>query len=374
MDSFSLPRRALLRGAFAAIAVAGLLEAEAFAAPPFAWKARIDRDRKAMLDRISGRSMQGHLSFLASDLLEGRATPSRGLDLAAEYIAAQFRRAGLEPAGDDGYFQTTTLAARGSETKEKVRNVVGVVRGSDPVLRDTYVLVTAHYDHVGIRPVFEPGDEAKDRLYNGANDDASGTVGVLELAAAIGALPKAPKRTIVFVAFFGEERGLLGSRHYGRNPVFPIERTVAEVNLEQIGRTDDTEGPRIAGASMTGFDYSDVGEIFALAGKATGVTVDRHPKNSDAFFGRSDNQALADLGVPAHTLCTAFMYPDYHQASDTWDKVDPANMEKVVRMIALGTLMIADTDAEPRWREDNPKARKYVDAWKARRGTGSGAR
>src|SRR5882724_4180895 len=75
---------------------------------------------------ISAASLRGHLSFLASDLLEGRATPSRGLDLAAEYIAAQFRRAGLEPVGDDGYFQTTTLTSRGSETPEKVRNVIGI--------------------------------------------------------------------------------------------------------------------------------------------------------------------------------------------------------------------------------------------------------
>ncbi|MFM7320088.1 MAG: M28 family peptidase [Armatimonadota bacterium] len=367
----SLSRRVVLRAAFASLAASTLPPTAHAAGPPFPWKARIDRDRKAMLDRISGRSMQGHLSFLASDLLEGRATPSRGLDLAAEYIAAQFRRAGLEPVGDDGYFQTSTLAARGSDTPAKVRNVVGVVRGSDPVLRDTVVLVTAHYDHVGIRPATRPEDQGKDLLYNGANDDGSGTVGVIELAAAIAAMPVAPKRTIVFMAFFGEERGLLGSRHYGRNPLFPIEKTVAEINLEQIGRTDDTEGPRIAGAAMTGFDYSDVGDIFAEAGKATGVAVVKHPRNSDAFFGRSDNQALADLGVPAHTLCTAFIYPDYHQPSDTWDKIDPANLEKVARAIALGTVMIADTAAEPRWREDNPRARKYVDAWKARRANGA---
>src|SRR5215217_6548910 len=108
-------------------------------------------------ERISADSLRGHLSFLSSALLEGRGTPSRGLDLAAEYIAAQFRRAGLEAVGDDGYFQTTTLTARGSDKPEKVRNVIGILRGSDPTLKDTYILVTAHYDHLGIRPD-QPGD------------------------------------------------------------------------------------------------------------------------------------------------------------------------------------------------------------------------
>lgn len=335
------------------------------AAPASPWKASLDGERKATLDRISANSLRGHLSFLASDLLEGRGTPSRGLDLAAEYIAAQFRRAGLEPAGDDGYFQTTTLPIRGTDKTGKVRNVIGVLRGSDPMLKDTYVLVTAHYDHLGMRPAPE-NDPNADTIYNGANDDGSGTVSVIELAGALGALKKHPKRTLVFMTFFGEERGLLGSRYYGKNPIFPVEKTVADINLEQVGRTDDTEGPRIAGASMTGFDFSEVGAIFAEAGKAVGVTVSKHPQNSDAFFGRSDNQALADLGVPAHTLCTAYLYPDYHRVSDHWDKVDYENMAKIDRMVALGLLMIADTPQIPHWNADNLKAAKYLAAWKAR--------
>src|SRR5207244_1280945 len=100
--------------------------------------------------------------------------------------------------------------------------------------------------------------------------------------------------------------------------------------------TDDTEGPRVAGASMTGYDFSDIGPIFAAAGKATGIEVSKHHRNNDAFFSRSDNQALADLGIPAHTICTAFIYPDYHRVSDHWDKVDYQNMAKVMRAVALG--------------------------------------
>ena len=327
-----------------------------FAAPPQAPVAQ--PDVSALLERISASSLRGNLSFLASDLLEGRATPSRGLNLAAEYIAAQFRRAGLEPGVGESYFQTTTLKARGSDEEQPVSNVIGVLRGSDPALQDTYVLVTAHYDHLGTRPDL-PGD---DKIFNGANDDGSGTVGVIELAGALSALKVKPKRSIVFMTFFGEERGLLGSRFYGKNPVFPLEKTVAHINLEQIGRTDDTEGPQIGAASMTGFDFSDVGPIFAEAGKRAGVTFRKHPRNSDAFFGRSDNQALADLGVPAHTISVAYVYPDYHKVSDHWEKLDYSNTAKVLQGVALGVLALADSKTEPRWNAENPKAARYLDA------------
>ena len=486
-------------------------------------------DVRAALDHISADSLRGHLSFIASDELEGRNTPSRGLDVAAEYIAAQFRRAGVEPAGDDGYFQTASWilveqdmssfelkirregetvslgksevsfsldkaidlsatpvvkvdykdaaaisalkseqvagkavvtevpdlrredrsgwaerfraqnefmtrmsalkvalvvsvnrrSATGSgagqgrlidpenrrspyqssdvplitvhgpgvvklydgmsagatsavvslrvpapiEKPVKLRNCIGILRGSDPALKDSYVLVTAHYDHLGIRPGVEG-----DNIFNGANDDGSGTVSVIELAAALATLKERPKRSIVFMTFFGEEKGLLGSRYYGRHPVFPIEKTVADVNLEQVGRTDSSEGAQLSNASMTGFDYSDVGKIFKAAGEMTGVNVYKHEQNSDPFFGRSDNQALADQGVPAHTLCTAFVYPDYHGAGDHWDKIDYQNMAKVNRMVALGLVMIANSTEEPKWDEANPKAARYVKAWKVRHG------
>jgi hypothetical protein len=340
-------------------------------------KSAIAPDIQAMLDKISANSMRGHLSFLASDLLEGRGTPSRGLDLAAEYIAAQFRRAGLEPVGDDGYFQTADwnvvqpvrrnpnapppTAPAANAPPVKVRNVVGILRGSDPVLKDTYILVTAHYDHLGKRENVEG-----DNIFNGANDDGSGTVSVIELATAFASLKVRPKRSIVFMTFFGEERGLVGSRYYGAHPIFPIEKTVADINLEQVGRTDDTEGPQVSAAAVTGFDFSDVGTILQKAGEMTGVKIFKHPTNSDRYFGASDNQALADQGVPAHTVSVAYQFPDYHKAGDHWDKVDYENMAKVDRTIALAITMIANNPLEPKWNEANPKTARYVKAWKER--------
>ncbi|WP_309710541.1 M28 family peptidase [Armatimonas sp.] len=330
------------------------------------WKPELSTDRRAALERISPDSLKGNLSFLASDALEGRATPSPGLTIAAEFIASQFRKAGLEPGvkteTGSSYFQTTMMKGRGSDEEKPVSNVIGVLRGSDETLKDSYIIVTAHYDHIGTNPNL-PGD---DKIFNGANDDGSGTVGVIELAQALSTLKKRPKRSIVFMTFFGEERGLLGSRHYGKNPVFPLEKTIAHINLEQIGRTDDKEGPRVSAASMTGFDFSDIGPIFAAAGKAVGVAISKHPQNSDAFFGRSDNQALADLGVPAHTLCVAYVYPDYHGVGDHWEKVDYPNTAKVLKAVALGLLTLAESKDEPRWNAQNEKAARYQKAWQER--------
>lgn len=341
-------------------AVTAFVAACSYAGDVFPWKVNLNRQHKDVLEHISADSLKGHLWFLASDLLEGRGSPSRGLDIAAEYIADEFRRDGLEPGGDDDYYQTTTLRGRGSSDEQKVRNVIGVLRGSDPKLRDTFVMVTAHYDHLGIRKL-----NGQDVIYNGANDDGSGTVSVMELASALSTMKVRPRRSIIFMTFFGEERGELGSAFYGKHPAFPIEKTIADVNLEQVGRTDDLEGPRVSAVSMTGYDYSQVGDIFAAAGKLTGVAVQKHPRYSDAFFSRSDNQAIAYLGVPAHTICTAFEYPDYHRPSDHREKVDYSNMAKVDRMVALGLMMLADSDAVPMWNQSNPKASAYARAWKA---------
>lgn len=327
---------------------------------------------------ISAQSMRGHMHFLASDLLEGRDTPSRGLDLAAEYIASQFQAMGVEPAGTNGYFQIADwnilkkeirrrpnaaapapLPETAAEAPVWVKNVVGIVRGSDPVLRDTYVLVSAHYDHVGMKPNGEG-----DRIFNGANDDASGTVSVLALAKLFAAMPQKPKRSIVFIAFFGEEKGLVGSRYYGKNPLFPIAKTVAGINIEQVGRTDDSEGPQVSSLGVTGFDFSTVGAIIKQAGEATDVRVWKHPVNSDRYFGASDNKALAEHGIPAHTISVAYGFPDYHGVGDEAHKIDYENMAKVSRTVAVAIAQIANQAEVPKWDENNPNAAKYLETWK----------
>jgi len=142
----------------------------------------------------------------------------------------------------------------------------------------------------------------------------------------------------------------------------PPAQTVAGLNLEQVGRTDDSEGPQVRTATVTGYDFSDVSGILADAARTAGITVYKHPKNSDAYFGRSDNQSLADLGIPAHTLGVAFDFPDYHKVSDSWEKIDYDNMAAVDRAVTLGIMKLASGAAPPQWNEQYPPARKYADA------------
>jgi Zn-dependent M28 family amino/carboxypeptidase len=203
---------------------------------------------------------------------------------------------------------------------------------------------------------------AGDRIYNGANDDGSGTVSVIEIARALSKMRVHPRRSLVFMTFFGEERGELGSKYYGSHPIFPISKTVADINLEQVGRTDSTEGKQINNATLTGFDYSDVPRYLEQAGRELGIKVYKDPKASDAYFTRSDNDALAQLGVPAHSLTVAFDFPDYHAVGDEWQKIDYDNMARVDRMIALGLLKIANSVQAPRWNAQNPKTAPFRQA------------
>ena len=251
-------------------------------------------EMRIVAGHITANSLRADVSFLASDLLEGRDTPSRGLDIAGEYIASQFRRLGLEPAGGDGYFQTVVVRPEDADSP-KSRNVAGILRGSDPQLKDTYVMLSAHYDHVGLA---ESGD---DRIFNGANDDASGTAAVLEVANALAALHPRPKRSVLFILFCGEEKGLRGSRYYADHPLVPLDKTIADLNLEQLGRTDAPEGAHLNSANVTGFDFSDIVPALVDAGRRAGVTISKNQHASDRYFDRSDNGPLARVGIPAAT-------------------------------------------------------------------------
>jgi Zn-dependent M28 family amino/carboxypeptidase len=245
----------------------------------------------------------------------------------------------------------------------QLRNVIGVLRGSDPELSNTYIIVSAHYDHLGTKP--QEGDaDSSDRIYNGANDDGSGVVSVIELAGALASMHPRPRRSIVFMTVFGEEKGLLGSQYYSRHPVFPLQKTVADINIEQLGRTDDTEGPQVGSATFTGFQYSDLPALFADAGKNLGIKVyDRNPGN-DPYFDRSDNQALAEAGIPSHTVAVSLEFGDYHRPGDEWQKIDYTNMTAIDRMLGLGIISLADDPEPPKWNESNQNNQKYLAAWK----------
>ncbi|MFW6198357.1 MAG: M20/M25/M40 family metallo-hydrolase, partial [Acidobacteriota bacterium] len=192
-----------------------------------------------VLDVVTPRLLRAHLGFIADDELRGRRTPSRGLRIAARYIAAQLERAGARPAGDAGsYLQRVEMdpsADDGEATAHEARsteNVVAVIEGSDPRLRHEHVALGAHYDHVGVGTP----DDGGDAIYNGADDDGSGTAALLALAEAFAAGPR-PARSLLFVWHAGEEGGMWGSRHFVAHPTVPLEEIVAQINVDMIGRS-----------------------------------------------------------------------------------------------------------------------------------------
>lgn len=441
---------------------------------------------------VTADALRAHVSFLASDALEGRNSPSKGLDIAAEYIAARFRAIGLKPMGDDGYFQTaewtrsqvnpegfslvleaggqrydipygevsldaapatslegvalvrmtleeaaqasddalrnkallvnlppidrpvmqrfgalrrrllklspaaviviaegavppsrggatlrsladtpllpivivrkpelakltdaklTLKLAAATETPARMRNVAALLEGTD--LKDQVLIVSAHYDHLGL------STNGKDTVFNGANDNASGVAGVLEVAAALAKLPAKPRRSVLFLTFFAEEKGLLGARHYTLHPLVPLAQTIANLNFEQLGRTDSSEGANLDMVNMTGFDFSDLKHTLAAAGALTGVRFVKNEKSSDAFFGASDNLPFAEKCVVAHTVSVTYQFPDYHQLGDEWQKLDYDNMAKVVRMLGTGAWFLADQQARPSYDAENPATLAY---------------
>jgi len=251
-----------------------------------------------------------------------------------------------------------------NDRKVVLKNVIGILRGSDPVLKSTCVLLTAHYDHIGTADtagpfaVSQPKD-ASDRIYNGANDDGSGTVSVIEIARALARLNPRPRRSIVFMTFFGEELGEVGAKFYASHPIFTPGKTVADLNLEQLGRTDSTTGPQVGTVTMTGYQYSDLAKFIEQAGRETGIKIYEDQDASDDYFIRSDNEALAKIGIPAHTIAVAYEFPDYHAVGDEWQKIDYDNMAKVDRMVALAVWNLANSPAVPQWNADNPKAAPY---------------
>jgi Zn-dependent M28 family amino/carboxypeptidase len=210
-----------------------------------------------------------------------------------------------------------------------------------------------------------------DHIFNGANDDASGTAAVIEIANAIAAMPSRPARTIVFLAVFGEEMGLVGSRYYAAHPVFPLARTVADINLEQLGRTDVEGGSHPGMLNATGYDFTSITPVIREAAKQSGIELKKDEQHSDPYFSASDNLAFANAGVPSHTFSVGYMFPDYHRAGDEWQKLDYDNMARITNAIALGVYRIAASADPPQWNAAEGKTARYVKAREASTAAGA---
>ena len=230
----------------------------------------------------------------------------------------------------------------------QTRNVVGVIEGSDPVLKNEYVLVTGHYDHVGQKDQF---------IYHGADDNASATAAVLAIAEAFRALPAPPKRSVMFLVFEAEEDGLLGAFHYITNPIVPLDKTVAVLNMDMIGRDEDSAtwnthaADNVNGVNLIGTLYSpDMRKVVEAENRAIGLKLDYKTDADDreGWFSRSDHFPFAVKGVPVAFFNTG-ENPDYHTPNDTWDRLNYPKMEKIVRLVYLSTRSLANSPSRPRF-------------------------
>jgi len=302
---------------------------------------------KKFAKSITEKELKEHLYIYASDEFEGRDTGEPGQKKAVEYLRNYYKSIGVEPGDKEGdYFQEMTLTMRGRRGQKpktvETENVVAIIKGSEKP--DEYVVITAHLDHVGV-------DDTG--IYNGADDDGSGTVALLEIAEAFKKAAdkgKGPKRSIVFLHVTGEEKGLLGSAYYADNPIYPLENTVVNLNVDMIGRIDPSRREKNRDyIYLIGSDHDSV-DLHKLSeqtnAESVNMTLDYrfNDKNDpNRFYYRSDHYNFAKNGIPIIFYFTG-THADYHKITDTPDKIEYDLLEMRSRLIFYTAWNIANRD------------------------------
>jgi Zn-dependent M28 family amino/carboxypeptidase len=222
-------------------------------------------------------------------------------------------------------------------------NTVGILEGSDPKLKQEYLIYSAHMDHIGITPGLP------DSINNGADDDGSGTVGVVELARAFSRLEARPRRSIVFLTVSGEEKGLWGSRYFSEHPTVPIHQVVADLNMDMIGRNwPDT-------IVAIGKEHSDLGTTLERVNRAhpeLGMTAIDDIWPAERFYFRSDHYNFARKGVPILFFFNG-VHPDYHQVTDSPDKINSEKEARILKLLFYLGQEVGNAPRRPQWRPDS---------------------
>jgi aminopeptidase YwaD len=267
--------------------------------------------------------------------LEGATSSDLGVEFNFLEVSAEAAKL-LQDLPDD-----TTMRFEAPSKTDKIYtwNAVGILRGSDPPLEQEAVLLSAHLDHLGIgKPV--NGDD----IYNGADDDASGTTAVLELARVLGTGPK-PRRTVIFAFFGSEEIGGLGSMYFCEHPSVPLKDLAADLEFEMIGRPDSAISEE--DLWLTGWERTNLGP--ALATHGAKLVGDPHPEQN--FFARSDNFVLAKKGIVAQTISSYGLHGDYHQPSDDLAHIDFRHLDAAIGSLLAPVEWLVNSDFVPRWNE-----------------------
>jgi hypothetical protein len=300
------------------------------------------------LRQIDEGLLEDHVRFLASDDLEGRAAGFPGNERAVEYLVQKAKDLGLTPAGTDGF--TQEFAFRG---ERKARNVCAVLEGDDAALKSEYVAIGCHLDHVGRKGQEvggqSPGGPEGDEIWNGADDNASGTSAVLAVARAFVRGKVRPKRSILFLWWNAEEAGLLGSKHWVKNPTRPLEKITYYLNLDMVGRNPerpmDMEGVKNA-------DGETLERILTEACGAEALKISKFDHSNEAMF-RSDGASFLEMAIPASMMFTSW-HADYHRTGDHWEKLSYPNLAKIARAAFRIVHATASLETALRFNPDTP--------------------
>jgi hypothetical protein len=293
------------------------------------------RKALATLDPVfSAERLKKTVDYLASEELAGRGPGSPGIEKAATYIIERFKSASLQPGADDGtYLQTWNEAVNEKGEKAPVKNIIGIIPGTNPAMNDQSVVVCAHYDHLGLG---WPGG-GKDnigKIHPGADDNASGVSVMLELADLLGKSLK-PQRTVIFVAFTSEESGRLGSKYYVDNMKrFPAKKAIGALCFDGVGRLGTKKVLVLSSNSAREWKF-----IFMGASYVTGVESEMVTQELDA----SDQRSFIDVGVPGVQFF-AGAHQDYHKPSDTPDKIDATGLVKMATFAREAILYLAERE------------------------------
>jgi hypothetical protein len=335
-----------------------------------------DKDTSRIARVLSVDQLLAPLRYLASDQLRGRHIGLPEIDTAARYIADQFKMAGAKHlASANGYYQifrsvisrmspifqyNPQLAANlplGSASNGlTLKNVVAFVRGTDPSLRDQFIVLSSHYDHLGVTSPAVMEDGKMDSIYNGARDNATGTAAVIDAARYFARCP--PKRSVLFICYTAEEEGLIGSEYYARHPLIPLDHTVYNLNVDNASY-NTTHAVCLFGLNRTTED-----SLINKASMAYGLALLDEPADED-LFDRSDNASLAQRGIPAPTYSmgiTAWngtITNRYHRLSDEVANMDMEYVVRFIRAYILAAQYIANDPNQPRWAKGDPNEKEW---------------
>lgn len=305
-------------------------------------------DPTKYLNLISEKNLKTMLYVVASDEMEGRETGSKGQKKAGLYMIEQYKKNGISfPKGAADYYQhvpASFLNARRNENLPDSENIWAYIEGSEKP--NEVLVISAHYDHVGIK---------NGEIYNGADDDGSGTVALIEMAKAFAKAKKdghGPKRSILFLHVTGEEHGLHGSRYYSENPLFTIANTIADINIDMIGRRDVEHAKTnnyvyVIGADRLSSDLHNI--VVAQNKKYTNVDLDfkfNDPKDPNHFYERSDHYNFAKHGIPSVFFFNG-VHEDYHQKGDEPEKIEYDALTKRTKLAFVVAWELANRENRP---------------------------